>query len=175
MDAPVGPLETGLARLSSCSGSAELRGKGEDMQVDFYQLGGAPVETVLLRIAQRVTGEGGRLLVVTADEALADRLDTDLWQEPADGFLPHGRAGGPDDARQPILISADAVAANQARAIALVDGLWRDEALAFDRAFHFFDDATVAAARTAWKALADRDGVTRNFWKQEEGKWAKVG
>ena len=39
------------------------------MQADFYQLGRSPIERVLPRIAARVTGEGGRLLLVSADEA----------------------------------------------------------------------------------------------------------
>ena len=65
--------------------------------------------------------------------------------------------------------------ANGARNVALADGIWRDEALAFERAFHFFDDTSIAAARIAWKALAERDGIARNFWKQgQDGKWAKA-
>jgi DNA polymerase-3 subunit chi len=50
--------------------------------------------------------------------------------------------------------------------------LWRDAALTFDRAFHFFDSDTVAAARLAWKSLAAREGVERRYWKQDEdGRW----
>ena len=41
---------------------------------------------------------------------------------------------------QPVLIAPDCEAANGARHVALVDGVWRDEALGFERAFHFFDD-----------------------------------
>ncbi len=33
--------------------------------------------------------------------------------------------------------------------IALADGQWRDEALTFERAFYFFDDATIDAAAPA--------------------------
>lgn len=145
------------------------------MQVDFYHLAASPIERVLPRIAERVLAGGGRLLIVCGDEALAARLDTGLWTYTPDSFLPHGRAGEDGAADQPALIAATVDAANGARNIALVDGEWRDAALDFDRAFHFFDDETIAAARLAWKALGTQDGITRNFWKQDEdGRWAKA-
>jgi DNA polymerase III subunit chi len=142
------------------------------MQVDFYHLDRSPLERVLPRIAERVVESGGRLLVVSADEALAARLDAHLWNYTPDSFLPHARAGGEGDALQPILIAASPEAANGARNIALADGIWREEALTFDRAFHFFDGETIAGARAAWRALAGRAGVEARYWKQDdEGKW----
>ena len=144
------------------------------MQVDFYHLGATPVERVLPRLAERVLADGGRLLVVAGDAAQAGRLDLGLWDYKPEAFLPHGIAGGDADAVQPILIACDVAAANGARNVALADGVWREAALGFDRVFHLFDDETVAAARTAWRALGAQDGLVRNFWRQEEGKWTKV-
>jgi DNA polymerase-3 subunit chi len=143
------------------------------MQVDFYHLATTPIERVLPRIAERLLGDGGRLLVVAGEEALAARLDLELWRYAADAFLPHGRSGGEGDADQPVLISPEATPpANGARNIALADGVWRDEALGFDRSFYLFDDATIAGARGAWRALGEREDVVRRFWKQdEEGRW----
>ena len=143
------------------------------MQVDFYRLGATPLPRVLAQVAARVLAGGGRLLVVAGDGAAA--LDEALWTG-EDSFLPHGMAGeGDDGADQPVLIAADCAAANGGRNIALVDGVWRDAALDFDRAFHFFDGETVDAARIAWRGLADRDDVTRNFWSQDEdGRWVKT-
>lgn len=145
------------------------------MQVDFYHLAAGAPERVIARIAERILGDGGRLLVVAADEAQAISLDEKLWAVSPESFLPHGRADAADAAAQPILIATTAEPINGARHIALADGVWREEALAFERAFHFFDEATIAAARAAWKGLAGREGVTRNFWKQEDGgRWAKI-
>ena len=142
------------------------------MQVDFYHLSASPIERALPLIAERVLAAGGRLLVVTADESLLAMLDAALWTYQPGAFLPHGRD---DAARQPILLAAAVEPANGARNVALVDGVWRDEALTFDRAFHLFDDGAIAAARIAWKALGARDGVERNFWKQDDrGKWIKA-
>ncbi len=142
------------------------------MQVDFYHLSASPIERVLPQIAERVLAGGGRLLIVAEDEGLLAMLDAALWTYQPEAFLPHGRE---DAAHQPILLGPTATPANGAANVALADGRWRDEALGFERAFHLFDGSSIAAARIAWKALGDRDGVARNYWKQgEDGKWTKA-
>ena len=76
---------------------------------------------------------------------------------------------------RPVLIGEAVAPANGARFVALIDGVWRDEALDFDRAFHFFDADRIAEARAAWKALADREGIERRYWKQDEnGRWSQA-
>lgn len=145
------------------------------MQVDFYHLTRAPLERVLPSIAQKVIESGGRLLIVAEEPSERTRIDQLLWSFSPESFLPHAQAGGADDAAQPVLISEEAQPANGARNIALVDGLWRDAALAFDRAFHFFGEDHIAEARSAWRGLADKEGIVRNYWKQDEaGKWEKA-
>jgi DNA polymerase III subunit chi len=141
------------------------------MQVDFYQLGGTAPEQVIASLAEKVLGSGGRLLLVAADEGHLARLDRMLWDIDATGFLPHGVAGGSDDARQPILLSTTPDAPNLARNILIADGEWRDAALAYDRAFYLFDAAALDGARLAWKLLAGRDGVERRYWAQDDGRW----
>jgi DNA polymerase-3 subunit chi len=144
------------------------------VQVDFYHLTFAPVERVLPRIAERIIEEKGRLLIVSADESLSDRLDTHLWNYRPDSFLPHGRAGKPGEADQPVLIAPGCDPINGARNIALADGAWWDEALTFDRAFLFFGEDRIGDARDAWRALGSHDGMERRFWKQDEmGKWSR--
>ena len=143
------------------------------MQVDFYQLGGSPPEQVIASIAEKVLAQDGRLLIVAADEGALARLDRQLWDQGAASFLPHGIAGGTDDARQPILLSASPDAPNLARNLLIADGEWRDSALAYDRAFYLFDDRTLDGARLAWKLLSGRDGVERRYWAQEAGKWVR--
>lgn len=145
------------------------------MQVDFYHLTATPLDRALPQIAEKVLAGGGRLLLVTESEAQRAQLDKLLWTYKADSFLPHGCAGGAHDADQPVLLAEGPVAANGARNIALADGVWRDAAFDFDRAFHFFDGERIAEARQAWKALADRDGVERRYWKQNDaGRWEQA-
>ena len=142
------------------------------MQVDFYQLGRAPVEQVTATLAEKLMSQDSRLLIVAEDEALLGRLDRLLWDQGSTSFLPHGIAGGSDDLRQPILLSASVDAPNLARNILIADGQWRDAALGYDRAFYLCDNATLDGARLAWKLLSGREGVDRRYWAQdEEGRW----
>jgi DNA polymerase-3 subunit chi len=143
------------------------------VQVDFYQLGGTPPEQVIASLAEKVLENDGRLLVVAEDEAQLARLDRLLWDQGATSFLPHGVAGGADDARQPILLSTSPDAPNQARNMLIADGLWREASLTYDRSFYLFDDSTLEGARLAWKLLAGREGVERRYWAQESGKWVR--
>ena len=143
------------------------------MQVDFYQLSGTPAEQVIASLSEKILETDGRLLIVAEDEAYLARLDRILWDQGARSFLPHGLAGGADDARQPILLSTSPDAPNQARNMMIADGTWREAALTYDRSFYLFDDSTLEGARLAWKLLAGREGVERRYWAREEGKWVR--
>lgn len=143
------------------------------MQVDFYQLAGAPAEQVIASLAEKVLDADGRLLIVADDELFLARLDRMLWDQGTTSFLPHALAGGADDARQPILLSTSPDAPNQARNMLIADGTWREAALTFDRSFYLFDDSTLEGARLAWKLLAGREGFERRYWAREDGKWVK--
>ncbi len=143
------------------------------MQVDFYQLTRDPAEKVLPAIAQRVLDGGGQLLVVSCDDAQLDSISTALWNAKPDGFLAHAKAGAGDDSIQPILLSATTDPANAAKFITLTDGEWRDAALCFDRAFYLFPPSHTDNARAAWRALGEREGVERRYWKQDGGKWVQ--
>jgi len=141
------------------------------VQVDFYQLAGTAPEQVISSLAEKILGGDGRLLIVGSDEAQLARLDRMLWDIEPTGFLPHGLAGGSNDAQQPVLLSTTPDAPNLARNILIADGEWRDAALAYDRAFYLFDGATLEGARLAWKLLAGREGIERRYWAQEGGRW----
>ena len=145
------------------------------MKVDFYHLTARPLERVLPAICEKVLADGGRLLIVAADETLRAGLDRLLWTYAHDSFLPHARLGAGEDEAQPILLAPDVNAANRARNIALADGEWRDDALDFDRAFFFFDEARLNPARAAWKALKSRAGTEPRYWKQnDQGRWEQA-
>ena len=145
------------------------------MQVDFYHLTRTPLDRVLPQIAEKVLAAGDRLLIVIADADERTRLDRLLWTYAADSFLPHGPMGAGDEQAQPILLAADIDAANGARQIALADGIWRPDALDFDRAFHFFDEERIADARAAWRLVNDRENVQPRYWKQNDaGRWEQA-
>ena len=143
------------------------------MRVDFYQLGESSADGVVASLAARLIGDGQRLLVVSRDPASLARLDRSLWDQGATSFLPHGLAGGGHDSSQPILLSEGTDAPNLARNMLIADGEWREAALGYDRAFFLFDGESLEAARLAWKLLAGRDGVERNYWAKEDGRWVR--
>lgn len=143
------------------------------MQVDFYQLSRDPTEVVVPMLAAKTLQAGQRLLVVSADDPLTAKISEWLWAA-AESFLAHGLAGGPHDGRQPILLTDSPSPVNGAQFVILADGVWREEALGFERAFLLFDGSTIDDARATWRTLDGRDGVVRNFWRQDDGKWNKV-
>ncbi|KQM67007.1 MULTISPECIES: DNA polymerase III subunit chi [unclassified Sphingomonas] len=144
------------------------------MKVDFYHLTRSPLDRVLPRIAQRLHDDGERLLLLSDDADQRRHLDMLLWTYAPDSFLPHAEAGAGDDTLQAVLIAPEPTDANAARNVAIVDGRWRDAALTFDRAFHFFGEDHIAAARAAWKGLAEREGVERRYWRQGDGGWEQA-
>ncbi|WP_422061739.1 DNA polymerase III subunit chi [Sphingopyxis sp.] len=145
-------------------------------RVDFYRLTRDPVERVLPALATRILANGDRLLVVAASAMQRQAIDEALWTLQPAGFLPHGNAGSPDEAIEPILLAGtlDPAPPNRATHIALADGEWRDEALGFERSFLLFDNSRIDDARATWRTLAARDDVDNRFWKQDEnGRWSE--
>ncbi|MBQ2263374.1 MAG: DNA polymerase III subunit chi [Loktanella sp.] len=142
--------------------------------VFFYELQGSPLETTLPMLLDRARGQGWRVLVRGSDPALLARLDDLLWQGPVDAFLPHGLAGGPHDADQPILLGD--VPSDGFACVMAVGGadVTAKEAEALDRACILFDsqDAAKARARVQWKTLTEA-GIAAQYWAQEDGRWVK--
>ena len=137
------------------------------MRVDFYQLSRDPVEKVVAQLAGKVLGSGARLLVVATGQEVRQTLSQALWA--ADGFLAHGMAGEPHAERQPILLSDSCAAPNRAAMVLLADGIWREEAVAFDRAMLLFDAQGTERARKLWREMTARESVEPRIFKQTAG------
>ncbi len=143
------------------------------MLVDFYHLASTPLERVLPRICEKLLEEGQRLLVV-AEEPVLRQLDEQLWTHAPDSFLPHGRSDKVAANKQPILLSAEVEPLNGAQNVALADGIWRDQALSFDRTFYLFDNAHLDPARGAGRSLKGHGAAEPRYWKQDDrGKWVQ--
>ncbi|MGJ8624053.1 MAG: DNA polymerase III subunit chi [Yoonia sp.] len=141
----------------------------------FYHLTDSPLEATLPMLVGKARGAGWRVLVRAPDQALLTRLDQVLWQGPEDGFSPHGLAGGPHDADQPVLLGD--VPAAGFDCVMSVGGadVPPDEVLASERVCILFDghdDAALNHARGQWKALTDA-GCSAQYWAQEDGRWTK--
>ena len=142
-------------------------------RVGFYLSGESPVETVLPLIARKAMQAGERMLVVSGDAQQLAVLDRALWETAPHDFLAHGHADAPHAERQPILLASSCDRANGASMIALADGIWRDEAEPFERAFLFFDDSGRDRARPVWSSFDGRSDIEREFHVLEHGKWTR--
>ena len=143
------------------------------MRVGFYLAPGQPVERVLPLIARAAAKAGQRMLVVAANDDLLDRIGSALWEFAPAEFLANGRVGDPHAAHQPVLLSRTCAAENDAKLVALADGIWREEAEGFERALLFFDESGREAARDVWRRFDGREDVEREFYELDGGKWQR--
>ncbi|MHA7874640.1 DNA polymerase III subunit chi [Roseivivax sp.] len=143
----------------------------------FYHLTRRPLEETLPMLLGKARGAGWRVAVRGRDAARLDWLDQRLWLGEAEEFLPHGRAGGKADARQPILLTEARAAPNEPQCVMAIDGaeVGPEEVTALERVCVLFDGtdpAAVQAARVQWKALTDA-GCAAQYWSEESGRWEK--
>ncbi|GGG75306.1 DNA polymerase III subunit chi [Salipiger pallidus] len=141
----------------------------------FYHLTRRPMEATLPVLLERSLAQGWRVVVRGAADRL-ERLDHALWG-PEDSFLPHGLAGGPHDALQPVLLTAGTDMTNEPSCLMSVHGaeVDADEVKRLDRVCILFDghdEAALNVARGQWKALTAA-GCSAQYWSEESGRWEK--
>jgi DNA polymerase-3 subunit chi len=143
----------------------------------FYHLTQRPLEATLPVLIERSLGQGVRVDVRGTDARRMDWLDQNLWLTGDEAYLPHGLAGGPHDALQPVLLTTGPEAPNGAQCLMAVDGaeVTPDETKGYERVCILFDGADSAAlarARDQWRSLTQA-GVPAQYWSEESGKWEK--
>ncbi|MRU16909.1 DNA polymerase III subunit chi [Roseovarius sp. A21] len=143
----------------------------------FYHLTRKPLEVTLPMLLDKARGAGWRVAVRGREAARMDWLDEKLWLGPEDGFLPHGRAGQPHEADQPILLTTEAALPNGAACLMTVDGaeVAPEEVQVLERVCVLFDgndEAAVQVARDQWKALTSA-GCQAQYWSEASGRWEK--
>ncbi|SDY08773.1 DNA polymerase III subunit chi [Citreimonas salinaria] len=143
----------------------------------FYHLTRRSLDATLQALLERSLQQGWRVAVRGTDAERLAWLDAKLWDGPQESFLPHGLAGGPHDADQPILLTLTARAANEPACVMAVDGaaVDPDEVKRLDRVCILFEDdeAEKQAARAQWKALTGA-GCAAQYWSEESGRWEKM-
>lgn len=134
----------------------------------FYQLGGEAPASVLPRLLDRAAAAGWRVELRGTDAARMDSLDLALWE---DGFRPHGRAGGPHDDLQPILLTTAPTGGRDC--LVALDGapVEATEAASLQRILVVFGPEDVATARTQWKSLTAA-GLPARYFEREGTAWA---
>jgi len=142
----------------------------------FYHLTRSSAEETARLLIDKARGQRWNVMIRGTDPEALDRLDARLWLEPADRFLPHGREGGPQDARQPVLLGRGPIV-NDAKGLILIDSadVTEAEARALERVFVLFDAARpdrLGFARSQWKRLTEA-GLPAQYWSEESGRWEK--
>lgn len=143
----------------------------------FFRLSHTPVEELVRINTTRALAQGWRVVIRGRDIGALDRLDEALWRDPADGFLPHGIAGGPHDAAQPVLLTLGAERPNGAQALIALEGaeVTPGEIAELERVWIVFDgndELALQVARSQWRALTSA-GAEAEFWSEASGQWRK--
>ncbi len=146
-------------------------------QAMFYHLTRSPLEVALPMLLAKSLQSGWHVVVRGTDAERLDSLDRRLWLTGDDSFLPHGLAGGPHDALQPILLTAGPEVSNSAECLMAVDGaeVTAAECGALTRVCILFDGndpAAVDRARGQWRTLTGA-GIAAQYWSEEGGRWQK--
>ena len=143
----------------------------------FYHLTRRTLPETLRMLLDKSLDNGWRVAVRGSDRGALEDLDQALWLGPEEDFLPHGLAGGPQDADQPVLLTEAMAAVNQPNCVMSVHGadVTAAEIAALDRVCVLFDGNDAAAldrARGQWKALKEA-GASAQYWSEESGRWEK--
>ena len=147
-------------------------------EVLFYHLERQTLEQALPLLLEATLKRGWKAVVQTTSSERLNALDSHLWTYKDDAFLPHAAKG---DARfvdsaaaQPIWLTAEDEAPNDANVLFLVDGAVRASIDGFQRTVFMFDgrdEESVAKARKHWAGLKG-SGHELTYWQQSaEGKW----
>jgi DNA polymerase-3 subunit chi len=116
----------------------------------------AGLEQAAARLAERHFSQGRKVLILAADPAQAELLDRALWNYDPNSFLPHARAGAPDQAREPVLIATDLANPNQATVLISAAPLGEMPCAAFSHLIQLLpleEGEGLQACRACYKAL----------------------
>lgn len=142
----------------------------------FYHLTRSGAEQLLPVLIGKSLQAGWRVEVRGRDRARQAALDERLWL--GDGFVPHGLAGGPHDARQPVLLTITGEdAPNAAQCLIAVDGVQVQPSDCADRQrtcilFDGNDPEALERARAQWRVLK-AEGVAAEYWSEAGGRWER--
>ncbi len=143
--------------------------------IGFYHLTRTGADQALPPLLGRTLAAGQRAVVICGTPERVAALDASLWLCPEPDWLPHGTAAMGEADLQPIWLTTQDEAPNNARFLFLIDGGVSARLDRFDRVFDLFDgtdEAALTAARARWRA-AKEAGHALTYWQQAERGWEK--
>ena len=148
-------------------------------EIAFYHLTRTNLEAALPKLLEKTLDTGKRALVLAGSEARVEALAGVLWTYDQDSWLPHGTARDGDAQLQPVWLTTDDAARddapNGANFIFLTDGAESKHVAGYERCFDIFDGSdenALAAARRRWRRLKDA-GSNLAYWRQTATGWEK--
>ncbi len=146
------------------------------VEVRFYHLTRTPLEQALPQMLEKTLERGQRAVVRAGSEERVEALAARLWTYKERSFLPHGSAKDGRAERQPIWLTTQDTALNDAEVLFLTDGSAAEGLEDFDLCailFDGYDDSALEAARAQWTALKDA-GHAVTYWQQDDGgRWSQ--
>jgi DNA polymerase-3 subunit chi len=143
--------------------------------IGFYHLTRTGADQALPQLLGRTLAAGERAVVMCGTPERVAALDTALWLCPEPDWLPHGTAAEGNADLQPIWLTTEDAAPNQARFLFLLDNARSAKLSDYARVFMLFDgndEVAVAAARVAWTE-AKAAGHSLTYWQQGARGWEK--
>ena len=136
----------------------------DKVKVEFINLrqAGTPLYRAAAILAAFHHGAGQRVLILAADDLMAEDLDRALWSFDQDSFVPHAQAGEPDEKDEPVLIATDLANPNQAGVLILAHAPLETPLTGFGHVILFVpptDGPELAASRERYRELRDRPEV----------------
>ena len=146
--------------------------------VRFYHLEKLNLEKALPVLLEDILESNQRVLLVGQSIERLSSIDSFLWTYKENSWLPHGLLNEKYSESQPILLSTNQFALNEARVMVLVDGVSIDQPEKFSCIFDMFDgndDLMLQAARGRWTECKKK-GLKLTYW-QENGNqsWQQRG
>ena len=145
-------------------------------EILFYHLTESRLEDALPPLLEKSLERGWRVSVHLGSDERQAALDAHLWTYREDSCLPHGAEQGPHAARQPVLLTLAADAANGATVRFVVDGAGIPALDGVDRLVMMFDghdQGQLESARMQWKTLKG-EGHSLTYWQQTpDRRWEK--
>lgn len=144
-------------------------------EIRFYHLEQQSLDQVLPSLLSKALEGGHRIVIKTANDQEAKRLNDHLWTYDANSFLPHGIAKDPHADKQPVCLTSADENPNKADVLILTGGATSENIGQFKLCCEMLDGRnpeSVSAARQRWKAYQEA-GHDITYWQQGQKGWEK--
>jgi DNA polymerase-3 subunit chi len=146
-------------------------------EVRFYHVQRDVAAKALPALLSKAMSKGMKIMVKTPDAARRDYYDHYLWRFDPAAFLPHGQEGDSFPDQQPIWLTTQDQAPNEATVAIALEGVELPPLHNFQMVCTLFDnesETTLQQVRQQWKALKEQANLELTYWKQElNGAWVK--